>query len=176
MPQTTPLAANNRFPYKFNPAGFQWMYAGKVIALDAMSRDDLLQATCETIVALERMEELQRGLAKVVQDWRAMRIILDEDEAGDAGLEPVPARTQSAPPAEGNQLPRKFNPAGFRWMFEDKALPLDTMSREDLLQLFCETMVALERMEELQLSLAQMAEDWRQGRITLDKEDGGAAG
>lgn len=174
MPQATAPAANNRFPYKFNPAGFQWMYAGKVIALDAMSRDDLLQATCETIVALERMEELQRGLAKVVDDWRAMRLTLDEDD--DAALEPVPPRTPSAPSAAGSHLPRKFNTAHFGWLFQGNLLPLDTMSREDLLQLVCETIVALERMEELQLSMAQVADDWRKGQITLDKGDGGAAG
>lgn len=82
----------------------------------------------------------------------------------------------TAPAATTAQLPRKFNPTTFQWVHAGKVIPLDTMSREDLMQVACECVVALERMESLQLAMAEVASDWRQGRITLDEEGADAAG
>ncbi len=74
-----------------------------------------------------------------------------------------------------SQLPKKFDPSTFQWSLGGKVFPLETLSREDLLQVACEGMCALERLENLQLDMAQVMSDWRDGRITPD-EDGDAAG
>ena len=83
--------------------------------------------------------------------------------------------TANSLPVAENQLPRKFDPENFQWMHAGKVMPLASMSREDLLQVACECMVVLERMESLQEDMARLSATWRAGDVTPDTDESAGA-
>lgn len=68
-------------------------------------------------------------------------------------------------------LEKKFDPSGYQWMQYGKVLKIDTLSREDLLQIACECMTVLERMESLHMDMAELSNKWHKGEIQPDKAE-----
>lgn len=68
-------------------------------------------------------------------------------------------------------LEKKFDPTGYQWMQNGKVVKIDQLGREDLLQIACECMTALERMESLHLEMAQLSEQWRRSEIKPDNAE-----
>ena len=79
--------------------------------------------------------------------------------------------TANSPLVAETQLPHKFDPTNFQWMHAGKVMPLASMSREDLLQVACECMAVLERMESLQEEMAGLSAAWRAGEVVPDKDE-----
>lgn len=69
-----------------------------------------------------------------------------------------------------NKLKPKFNPAGWQWEQDGVVYPLEDLSREDLLQVACECIQALEHIEDLQGQLGQMMASWRQGKVVPSED------
>lgn len=82
----------------------------------------------------------------------------------------VPSKVDSVP----SVLPKKFNPSAVQWEYGKKRFPLDILSRDDLLQVSCECIEVLERMDTLQHSFAQLAHQWRYGEVFPSKRLEGA--
>jgi hypothetical protein len=72
----SPGAVNttNVLEHRFNPEGCQWEEYGKVVQLEDLSREDLLQVACAQMEILERMDVLQANFHDLVRHWRAGEI------------------------------------------------------------------------------------------------------
>lgn len=64
-----------------------------------------------------------------------------------------------------NILPRKFDPSTFQTEHEGSVHLLSSLSRDDLMQVACECMQALELVEGVQVGLRTIMEEYRSGRI-----------
>lgn len=64
----------NKLKKKFDPSGFQTAIGGKVFRIVELSRDDLLQIACEGMMAMERVDEINRKLASLVETYREGKI------------------------------------------------------------------------------------------------------
>jgi len=65
-----------------------------------------------------------------------------------------------------NQLPKKYDPS--EWQYQDaqgKIYKISDLSREDLMQVACDGMDALEQIDSKTRDLAQTVEDWRSGNL-----------
>lgn len=60
----------DRLAKKFDTSAAQWQVDGVVIPLEKLSRDDLLQALCECIEVIERMDSIQASMSHLVGKWR----------------------------------------------------------------------------------------------------------
>jgi hypothetical protein len=68
-------------------------------------------------------------------------------------------------------LKKKFDTKGFQWMQDGKVMKIETLCREDLMQIACECMTALDRMEEHQLNMAELTRQWQRGEIEPDAQE-----
>lgn len=73
-------------------------------------------------------------------------------------------------PAPANVLKAKFDPSGWQWEEEGKVHQLEDLSRDDLLQVACSCLEALEQVDAKQAELAQLMRDWRSGDVRAEEE------
>lgn len=62
-------------------------------------------------------------------------------------------------------LEARFDSEGYQWEQHNKVYPLDRLSREDLLQVACQSIEIMERMDGLSLDLQSLTKLWRTGEI-----------
>jgi hypothetical protein len=71
----------NLLEKRFDPTKYQTEVKGKRILLSELSRDDILQVACESMEALERLDEAVGAQAAILDNWRRGHI-LPEPEKG----------------------------------------------------------------------------------------------
>lgn len=69
---------------------------------------------------------------------------------------------------KANLLEKLYDPEQFQTQIKGRGIPLTELSHDDLLQVACEGMQALERIEGLQRDIAGAVEQWRNGTTTPD--------
>lgn len=67
----------NRLEKRFDPEGWQWEENGKVVQIAEMSRDDLIQTTCQEMETLERMDAMVANMANLMTAWRKGEVTPD---------------------------------------------------------------------------------------------------
>lgn len=66
----------NKLATTFNPAEWQWQDARRqIFKFEDMTRDDLLQAVCACMAALEQAEAANMEQQKIFSAWRNGRIV-----------------------------------------------------------------------------------------------------
>lgn len=76
---------------------------------------------------------------------------------------------QATPP---DRLEIRFNPEGWQWEQHRQVFPLQDLSRNDLLQVACECIEVLERVDTLRYGLTALMENWRNGDTHPDTAEG----
>ena len=62
-----------------------------------------------------------------------------------------------------NELEQRYDPSEWQWSEDGRAFSLDSLSRDDLLQVACSCMDALDRAEYLSRAQQQIFNGWRLG-------------
>lgn len=64
-----------------------------------------------------------------------------------------------------NLIENKIDPTGFQTMINGRPVRITDLSRDDLIQVVCESMNALQTIETLQKALAGTLDNWTYGRL-----------
>lgn len=64
-----------------------------------------------------------------------------------------------------NKLKQKFDPSRFQTEADGKVFRLTELSRDDLLQVVCQGMMAMERVDEISRKLGHLVATYRDGKI-----------
>ena len=78
-----------------------------------------------------------------------------------AAASPPPTPDASIP----SVLEKRFDPEGYQWEERGKVHQLNDLSRDDLLQVACQCMAVLERVDSLSFDLNSLTKLWREGEI-----------
>lgn len=71
-----------------------------------------------------------------------------------------------------NKLERKFDPAGWQWLDKHgQVFQIEDLTRDDLLQVVCDCMTALEEAEEACATLQEVFDSWANWRIRFNDND-----
>lgn len=114
-----------------------------------------------------------------IQEWAEKAKI----SIGDHACSPSPSLKQlelflaEAMTAQGRVTPRaeqdkpsvlkaQLNPHDYQWSEAGKIYRLEDLSREDLLQVACNCIEALEQADDLRLQMGRLMSDWRQGVVS----------
>lgn len=62
-----------------------------------------------------------------------------------------------------NRIEMKFDSTGFKTMIDGQPVDINELSRDDLIQLVCDGMTALDTLHSLQIAAAGVMERWRDG-------------
>lgn len=84
-----------------------------------------------------------------------------------ADAEALPLKSPAG--RETDQLPRTFDPQGWQWEHQNRVYQLEDLSRNDLLQVACACMQALENADALSQQLAGVIQSWRKGEAQADE-------
>lgn len=135
--------------------------------LPDFSTHDLTQLTCEAMEALEQLESHAADVVAMVGRWRTGRLQAEDLEPGyEAGAELVWSEpAASSDDAVVNVLPTLYDPQNWQWEENHKPIGVSAMSRDQLLQAYCQLAETLELSRSRIEALARIAQDWKAGTL-----------